>query len=88
MSIFIFYTSIHSILVILWLQTFTQNVSYDSWVILAITWSIIILIWSVQIKRDTKKNTAWVYLNKQQDSEQRNIEGHQEEVKNNMKLPF
>lgn len=84
-SIFIFIMSLHSFLLISWLQYFSMNILYGQWIILCITWSIIIWIWAYIMKNEYRKNIKGSYISELRPwahSEQ------QEEEKNNMKLPF
>jgi len=87
-SCIILYTSIHSLLMIGWLQTFASNIIYGKWIILCITGSFILLIWGLKLRKDIKNNTAGIYINDTKDIHSTPINEKNDEVKDNMKLPF
>lgn len=84
-SIFIFLLSIQSFLLIWWLQIFASNISHGKWIILSITWAMIMFFSSFIIQQEYRKNIKWSYVS---DAESKRITLINEEKKNNMKLPF
>ena len=80
-SIIIILLSINSLYTIIWLNTFSSDISYWIWVIVSFVSAIVIFISSFTIKKDTTNNKNF-YLN-----DSANEESEIEE-KNNMKLPF
>lgn len=88
LSLYIITLCLHTIFMIIGLQTFAANVVYGKWVILCLTWSFILLFGALQIKKDIVKNKKGTYIN---DSSWWNImesSDETDEKKNNMKLPF
>ncbi len=84
-SIFIFLLSIHSFLLISWLQLFSSNIIYGKWIILCITWSLVIFSWALLVKQEQRKNTKWSYIN---DNKTNPLHMWTHKEKDNMKLPF
>lgn len=87
-AIFILYTTLHSLLIIKWLQVFSSNITYSNWLVLCITWSIILIFWSLKLRNDSKKDIVWAYIHT---SEKNNLKMKNDKIdewKNNMKLPF
>lgn len=84
-SIFIFLLSLHSFLLISGLQLFSSEVIYGKWIVLCITWSIVMFIGALIIKQEHGKNIKWSYIN---DSKTQAPQTLQIKEKKNMKLPF
>ena len=87
-AIFTLYSAIHSLLIIKWLQTFSSNITYWKWLILCITWSIILLFWAVRLKNDSKKDIVWAYIHSTEKNNTKTKEGIIDDWRDNMKLPF
>ena len=84
-ALFIIILCIQSFLFIGGLQIFSGNIYYGKWIILCMTWAIVILFASFILKKEYRKNSKWTYYSELRGEEnQRNTD----EVKNNMKLPF
>lgn len=90
-SILVFFTtsiltiiSIQYFFMIGWLQTFNQNIIHGSWLILATTWTIILYVWYIFMKKIRKKGNSAIlwYENHETHFERK------ENNPNNMKLPF
>lgn len=67
----------------IWLETFGwKEVKYWSWVILAITSAIFIIVWWYLVRKDFYKNSSEIIL------EKLNRERNKEKAKENISLPF
>jgi hypothetical protein len=80
-SIIIFILSINNLGVIIWLQSFSSEISYWAWVVTLIISSIFIFLWALILKKEHYCPNN-IYLN---DSKEQIIENSE---KNNIKLPF
>lgn len=65
-----------------WLQTFFEKTTYWNWVILSMTWWLIILIGWFMIRTEYHNNSSEIILNKL------NQDREEAKEKDNMKLPF
>lgn len=84
-SILIFILTFHSFFIISWLQFFSVNILYWKGLILCITWSIVIGIWALIMKKEYRKNIKWSYISEVKKTENLVMES---EEKHNMKFPF
>lgn len=87
-ALYIITISLHTIFMIIWLQTFAANIVYWKWIILCLTGGIILLFWALQIKKDISKSKKWTYLNEAYNSHSLWDSQESEDKRNNMKLPF
>ena len=84
-ALMIFLLCLHSFFFISWLELFSSGILYGKWIILCITGSIVLLIGSIIMRTEYRKNIKWSYISElypRQDSTQNTTE------KSNMKLPF
>lgn len=80
LSIIMFLLSINNLWVIIWLKTFSSEITYWNWIIINIIASIFLLVWAILSKNDQySKNN--IYINDSLEEESNKIE-------NNTKLPF
>ncbi len=84
-SIIIIILCIQSLFYMRGLQTFSSDVMYWKWVILCITWAIVVLMGSLMLKNEYRKNIKWSFMSELKNSE--NLRST-ESSKDNMKLPF
>ena len=75
-----------SIRYIWWLQTFISEITQWKWIWLCITWSIIIIIWSIIQKKEFSNKNIKAYSNDSHNED--TIEIKKTEKEDNMKLPF
>lgn len=64
------------------LRTFSSEVQFEKWVFIAISGTIILLIWWFYLKKYYDKHVKWIYSDTQEEHERLQKE------KDNMKLPF
>lgn len=83
-SIWVFITllSLHSIIFIKSLLSFSKDIILWKWAILSLTWSILLIVWWIMMKKDYSKENA-SYINEAEDKSNNNREKN-----SNMKLPF
>lgn len=82
--IFITILSIHSIIFIKSLLSFSKDISLWRWSIITLTWSILIIVWWLLMRKEyNKENTS--YLNEAED--RYNNKSRTSKI-SNMKLPF
>lgn len=74
--------SIISLSFAIWLSTIGQNILYWKWPILSMVAWILILIWWLYIRKEFKKTSSEIFL------EKLSYEREKIKEKNNMKLPF
>lgn len=84
-AVFIFLMCFHSFFLIRGLQIFSANVLYWEWIILCITGSIIMFIWSIMMKKEYRKNLRWSYSSEAHIQDQNELI---DQGQDNMKLPF
>ncbi len=81
---FIAILSIHSIIFIKSLLSFSKDIILWKWSILWLTWSIIIIVWWIMMKKDYNKENA-SYIN---EAEDKSKYSNNRNKNSNMKLPF
>ncbi len=84
-SLFMIILCLQTFLFIGGLQVFSWNILYGKWIMLCITWSVIMLFWSFLLKKEHRKNIKGSYMSELRGND-KSRSG--EEEKNNMKLPF
>ena len=79
---FMFLASIMWVSFSVWLETFWQDTTSGTWLILCIASAVIIIGWWYWARKDFYKNSSEIIL------EQLNQERHKEKWKDNITLPF
>jgi len=84
-GLIVFLWTLHSFFIIIWLKIFSSNITHSNGIILCMTWSIIMIIWGIVIRKEYRMNIKWSYIN---DSERSPHFSEHKDKKGNMKLPF
>ena len=84
-SLMIFLLCLHSFFFISWLELFSSGILYGKWIILCITGSIVLLIGSIVMRDEYRKNIKWSYISELVPEQ---TQGQLDLKKSNMKLPF
>jgi len=82
--LFITVLSLHSIIFIKSLLSFSKDISLWKWSIISLTWSILIIIWWILMRKDYNKENI-SYLNDAEDRYKNNVKWKKN---SEMKLPF
>lgn len=85
-SVFTFFLSLHTYIIIWGLRFFSSSIMYDTGIILCLTGSIFIGVGSWILKKEERQNIRWSYVHDFEN--QARFGKNTQDSKDNMKLPF